>query len=83
MIFKKFTVNDKEYEIRVEYTGQELVVRAYHNNKPANGYSYHITIETARNLSDLANLDAINELVAIAESDVTEKRYEKLISAIR
>lgn len=83
MVTDKFTVGSKEYEIRVEFKERELEVRAFHNGQPANGYSYHVTLETAHDLNVLAGQDAVKELVAIAKNDVTEQRYEKLIQALK
>ena len=83
MVADKFTAGGKDYEIQVQCTGRELDVRAFHNGQPANGYSYHVTLETAHDLSVLAGQDAVKELIAIAKNDVMEQRYERLILALK
>ena len=83
MIVKSFTAHGKDYEIRARCTGSNLEIRAYHDGKPANGYSYHVTLDVAHDLNVLAGQDAVKELAAAAKSDVEEKRYEKLLHALK
>ncbi len=83
MVVETFTAHGKNYEIHIQLTGQELEVRAYGNGQPANGYSYHITLETKHELSVLAGQDAVKELIAVAKNDVIEQRYEKLLQALK
>jgi len=83
MVVKRFSNNGKEYEIHLNCDGKSLEVRAYCGKVPANGYSYHIALETAHDLEALAGLDAIKTLVAIAEEDVKQQRYEKLLEILK
>lgn len=83
MIVRKFTANGKTYEIQLSSDEGGIKVRAFTGGKPANGYSYHVTFETAHDLKVVAGLDAVKELIRIAEDDVVQQRYEGLLKALK
>ena len=78
-----FSFEGREYEIRVVSDGATIHVRAFHKGKPANGYSYQVDLMTAFDLKKLMVCDAIKELVDSAKNDVTERRWERLIEAMK
>lgn len=82
MVIKKFTANGKPYEIRLIADQGNITVRAFTGDKPANGYSYNVTFETACDISAIAGVDAVRELVKIAEEDVVKQRYEGFLNAL-
>ncbi len=69
-----FQWQDKDYEIRIVFDGSSLVVRAYHDGKPANGFSYRVDMTTASDLKKLIGLESIGELIKPARDDVIENR---------
>ena len=83
MVIDTFQAHGEDYEIRLSGGGSELVVRAFFNDRPANGYSYHVTLETAHDLGVLAGQNAVKELAKVARSDVIEQRYEKLLQVLK
>jgi len=68
-----FSAHDREYEIRVIFDAQTFKLRAFINDQPANGLEYSVTVETAVELKDIADIDAVNELVLLAEEHVRRK----------
>ena len=77
-----FSFEDKEYEVRVVSDGATIHVRVFHEDKPANGYSYQVDIFTAFDLNKLMGFDAIKDLVESAKEDVRKKRYERLLKSM-
>jgi hypothetical protein len=78
-----FSFEGKEYQIRVVSDGATIYVRAFCDNKPANGYSYQVTIMTAFDLKKLMGFDAIKQLIKSAREDVEQKRWERFLEAIK
>ena len=74
MVVDTFQANGKQYEIRLAQNGNEIKVRAFQNSKPANVYSYSVTLEVTHDLKVLAGQDAIKELVRIAKDHVIQQR---------
>lgn len=68
-----FSVNDRQYEVRVALEGDEVQVRAFVGDEPANGFRYCVTIENALNIKNLLGVDAVRELVRIAEDHVRRR----------
>jgi len=78
-----FEAHGKTYEVRITLDGADLCVRAYQSGRPANGYSYHVDLETGHDFKLLKGKDAVNELVRMAKEDVIQKRYERLLALLR
>ena len=76
-----FEFEGKEYEIRIHGSAWDFTVRAYLNGKPANGYSYSISLPTEIDLKSAHNLDAVQILVGYAKRDIKQKMWEKYIKA--
>lgn len=74
-----FEFKKRQYEIRVVTDGVCVYVRAFHRNRPANGYRYSIDLMvTAPELRRLKGMDGIRVLIEHAKQDVFEERWERL-----
>jgi hypothetical protein len=82
MVIDNFTVNGKQFEIRLSLVGDAYEIRAFDEDKPANGFSYRVSIENQHDLKVLAGMDMVKELSRIAKEDVKEQRYQKLLEAL-
>ncbi len=80
---EKFNFNNKDYEVRLSSVGKDIIIKVYTDNQPANGYSYHVTLEVQSDMKVLTGLNAVKELSNIAKDDVIKQRWEGLIEAIR
>jgi len=65
-----FSANDKDYEVRVVFDGSTFRLRAFLGGRPANGFEYSLTMETAMDVRDLAGIDAVTELIRVAQEHV-------------
>ena len=83
MILETFETNGEKYQIEMLSNGNEITVRAMQNGKPANGYPYRVTNETAHDFAVFAGQDVVKELVKVAKSHVQEQLYEKLIKTLK
>ncbi len=70
------------YEIRCEYHGHTLHVRAYKDGKPANGFNYSVSFEAVFDMKTTQGQDAVAILAEDAKRDITEDRWQKLLSAL-
>ena len=68
-----FSAHDKDYEIRVVFDGLTFRLRAFLDGRPANGFEYSVTMQTAMDMKDITGVDAVNELVRVAEEHVRRK----------
>ena len=68
-----FSAHDREYETRVVFDGLTFRLRVFLDSRPANGFEYSVTMQTAMDLNDLTGIDAVNELVRVAEDHVRRK----------
>ena len=78
-----FDFEGKQYQVRVISDGVTIYVRAFADNKPANGYEYRVNIMTSFDLKRAMGLDAIKDLVVSAMDDIRLKRWEHLLEAIK
>ena len=83
MIVDKFNADGKDYEVRLETTGDGLTIRVFHKGEPADGYSYSITLDTAYDYKFITSQDAVKDLISLAKNNIIEHKYENLITAIR
>jgi len=82
-IIKKipFEFENNDYQIRIYSNAWDFEVKAFLNDKPANGYSYRVSLPTAIDLRMALELDAIQMLVEDAKRDVVEKTWERYVDA--
>ncbi len=78
---QQFSFEDKNYEIRVFSSGWEISIRVFEGEKPANGYTYAVSLPTAFDLEKIYNTDAVKALIDKAESDIRSKLWEKYVTA--
>ena len=81
VLFKKYKMpfEDKNFEIRVYYDDRIINVVAFLNNYPASGFRHQIKIPKKWNAKDFLDKKAVQELVEIAKSDVTSRRWQRYI----
>ncbi|OGP15962.1 MAG: hypothetical protein A2V21_313080 [Deltaproteobacteria bacterium GWC2_55_46] len=80
---KQFQFDGKNYQIKVSKGDiDEYIIRAFIEDKPANGYSYHVDFTTRYDLEQQIGYDAVSHLIDQAESDVRNKIWEKYLRAI-
>lgn len=77
-----FEFEGKQYQVRVVSDGVTIYVRAFLDNKPANGYEYRVNIMTSFDLKRAMGFDAVMDLVESAKEDIKLKRWEHLLKAI-
>lgn len=58
------------YEVRVSIRNDVVVIRAYRDDKPANGYLYEIELDREYDISNLTGISAVTSLVQSAIDDV-------------
>jgi len=74
---------EQYYEIRWMYDGHTLHVRAFKNNRPADGFTYSVSSEIAFDMNTTQGTDAVAILVEDAKRAITENRWANLIDAIK
>lgn len=83
MIFYKkvsFSFEEKNYEIKVFYDDKTIDIVAFRNNYPANGFRHQIKISKNLSVKEIVNQKVINELIEICKKDISEKRWERLLT---
>jgi hypothetical protein len=79
---KTFNYLDQDYEIRWTYDGHTIHVRAFKDGKPANGFDYSVSLEVTIDISTTQGQNAVDMLIEYAERDITEGRWESLLTTI-
>lgn len=74
-----FVFEDKNYEIHVYNDGWDITVKVYFDGKPANGYSYTVSLPTGFDLFKISQTDAVRVLKDKAKKDVEEKIWQKYV----
>lgn len=82
-IVERFKAHGKHYEVRLSSTGTEYELRVFCDDRPANGYSYRVSLENQCDLKVMNGQDMVKELAKIARDDVIERRYERLLDALK
>ncbi len=85
---KEFDFEGRHYKIKVFKNSKtdgnyEYIIRAYINDEPANGYSYHVEFTTNYDFQQKFGNDAVSHLIQQAETDVTNKIWGKYLKAIK
>ena len=76
-----FSHDGRNLAVRVAQQDNQFLVRVFEGNKPVTGVVYSVTIETALDGQMRGyDLGVLDELMDIAESDVTEGRVPLLPS---
>ena len=73
----------KKYEIRIISNGATVFIRAFHDNKPANGYSYSIDTMVHMDMKSWVGIDGIKELIETAKKDIINGLWEQYLAACR
>jgi len=73
-----FSHDELDYEVRVSISGNVVVIRAYLDGQPANGFAYEVGLDRAYDIAQLTGIDAIESLVRTARDDVKLGRWTKL-----
>lgn len=84
-MYKKcnFRHDGKEYEIRIQSDGNKINVRAYLNDKPANGYTYSVEVVDQVDAKKSGVLiDPVECLIETASSDVKNGIWEEYLAAV-
>jgi len=68
-----FNAHDKDYEVRVVFDGMTFRLRVFLDGRPANGFEYSVTMEKAMDMKSITDVDAVAELVRVAEEHVRRK----------
>lgn len=68
-----FSAHDRDYEVRIASDGMTFRLRAFLDGRPANGFEYSVTIETAMDMKNATDVDAVAELVRVAQEHVRSK----------
>jgi hypothetical protein len=84
-LFKKIpiTIEGKVYEIRIYYDDTLINVVAFHNNRPVNGFRYHVQLPKKCNAKSVLEHHDFNELVQKAKDDISENRWDTLSNIIQ
>jgi len=77
-----FQHNGQEYVVRIVFDGATYHIRALKDGRPANGYGYTVTQETAFDLYNVHGYDALQDQVQGAIDDVKTGRWEKYVAAV-
>ena len=78
-----YTVENKDFEIRIFYDDATINVVAFLNGYPANGYRYQIKIPKRCDAKKVLENSPILELVEKCKNDIKEKKWEKLLKIIQ
>lgn len=77
-----FTYDGKEYQIRIISDGATIHIRAFLDDKPANGFAYQIDIMDVFGLNKLLEFDGIKDLIESAKEDIRLKRWPHLLESM-
>ncbi|MFZ6711921.1 hypothetical protein [Undibacterium sp. TC9W] len=77
-----FKHDDKDYEVRIIEANDAVHVKVFCDNKPANGYSYQVSLMTKFSalLSSL-EFNPVQHLINTAISDVKNGNWERYVAA--
>jgi hypothetical protein len=73
-----FSFEDEDYEIRVYYDDSLISVIAFKDNRPINGFRHQIKLAKRESPVGFLNRPVIGELVEMAKTDITERRWARL-----
>ena len=80
---EQFQFENNQYEVRLHTDGIKIIIRAFKDEKPANGFVYETTLSEQADIKKLTSVDTIKYFMDLAKNDIYEQRYEKLIDAMK
>lgn len=87
MLLKKipFTVEQREYEIRILYEPGMINIAVFSGNHPATGLRHQIQISKKIDVKEMLEkkgvFEVVEELISIAREDIAQKRWERLLAS--
>ena len=73
-----FTSEDKPYEIRVLTDNNIINIVAFHRNRPANGFRYHVQIPKNIQPKQVLEAEPLREMIERSKDDIYTGRWEKM-----
>jgi len=74
-----FIFADEAYEIKIFHAENLINILVFKNHYPVNGFRHQIKIPKSISIKELINSEVIDEYIAICKSDISEKRWERLV----
>ena len=75
-----FNFGAKDYEVRIYFDATTINMVVFRNNYPATGFRHQIQVSKKLSVDDLLKNSTLDELIDIAKSDITEKRWDRLLN---
>ena len=72
-----FICEDEPYEIRVLTDGKIINIVAFRQNRPANGFRYHVQIPKNIQPSEVLEAGPLREMIELSKNDVFTGRWGK------
>ena len=81
-LFKQIPLSfeEKEYEVRVYSEDRAINIVVFLDNYPATGFRHQIMVPKKHNAASFIDSDPVQELIEISKTDITEKRWERLLN---
>lgn len=76
-----FSVEKKDYEVKVFYNDTLVNILVFHNKYPANGFRRHGNLPGNHSVESLLNGEAVEEIVEEARQDTVERMWERVLEA--
>ena len=77
-----FEFEGQKYEIRIWCDESKIYVKAFLNNKPANGYTYQVDFPSKFVVENRFEINLIEDFIEMAKNDIFEKRWIKLLKLL-
>jgi len=78
-----FEFEDQKYEIRIRDDELKIYIKAFLNNKPANGYTYQVDFPSKFYVENRFNMNLVEDFIKMAKDDILEKRWDKLLKLLQ
>jgi hypothetical protein len=78
----QFDFEGNRYEVRISSDGENIEIQTFLNDTPANGYLYSVRFATRLGMKNNLGVDAVEDLMQQAESDVKAKMWERYTKAL-
>jgi len=73
-----FSCEDEPYEIRVLTDCKIINIVAFHRNRPANGFRYHVQIPKNIQPGEVLEAGPLKEMIELSKNDIFTGRWEKM-----
>lgn len=77
-----FPHNDKDYEIRVEITQKEILVRVFLAGEPASGFTYLVSRDMSRDFESTTGYFMPDHLVEVAKDDIVSDKWGEYLKGL-